>query len=132
MYSAIASNKRKTIIIMIGFIIFVSLVVFILVQAFGGNIDVFYFGLTASIIYALITYYSGSRMALAVNGAQEIKQSDNPRLWRIVENMAITDCLPTPRVNIMNDPAPNAFATGRDPKTASVCVTTGLLEIMDD
>jgi heat shock protein HtpX len=71
-------------------------------------------------------------MALAVNRAQEIQKRDNPRLWRTVENLAITDGLPMPRVFIMNDPAPNAFATGRDPKSAVVCVTSGLLDIMND
>jgi heat shock protein HtpX len=71
-------------------------------------------------------------MALAVNRAQEIQKSDNPRLWRIVENLAITDGLPMPKVYIMNDPSPNAFATGRDPKNAAVCVTSGILQIMDD
>jgi heat shock protein HtpX len=71
-------------------------------------------------------------MALAVNAAHEITKHDNPRLWRIVENLAITDGLPMPKVYIMNDPAPNAFATGRDPKHAAVCATTGILEIMND
>jgi heat shock protein HtpX len=71
-------------------------------------------------------------MALALNSAQEIQRADNPRLWRTVENLSITDGLPMPRVYIINDPAPNAFATGRDPKNASVCVTSGLLDIMDD
>jgi heat shock protein HtpX len=80
----------------------------------------------------LITYYSGAKLALALNGAKEIQKRDNPRLYRIVENLAITDGLPTPKVCIMNDPAPNAFATGRDPKHSAVCVTSGLLEIMDD
>lgn len=83
-------------------------------------------------IYALISYISGSRMALAINGAKEIQRRDNPRLWRTVENLAITEGMPMPKVYIMQDPAPNAFATGRDPKHAAVCATTGLLEIMDD
>jgi heat shock protein HtpX len=71
-------------------------------------------------------------MSLAVNGAHEIKKSDNPRLWNIVENLSITDGLPMPKVYIMDDPAPNAFATGRDPNHAAVCATTGLLDIMSD
>jgi heat shock protein HtpX len=71
-------------------------------------------------------------MALAVNGAREIQKTDNPRLWRIIENLSITDGLPMSRVYIMNDPSPNAFATGRDPKHAAICATTGLLEIMSD
>lgn len=71
-------------------------------------------------------------MALAINGAKEIQKSDNPRLWRTVENLAITEGLPMPRVYIMNDPSPNAFATGRNYDKAVVCATTGLLEIMND
>jgi heat shock protein HtpX len=71
-------------------------------------------------------------MSLALNGAHEIEKKDNPRLWRTVENLAITDGLPMPRVYIMSDPAPNAFATGRDPRHAAVCVTQGLLDIMND
>jgi heat shock protein HtpX len=77
-------------------------------------------------------YYSGMRTSLAVNGAREIQKSDNPRLWRIIENLAITDGLPMPRVFIMDDPAPNAFATGRDPNHAAVCATTGILDLMTD
>ena len=71
-------------------------------------------------------------MALAVNRAKEIQKSDDPRLWRTVENLAITDGLPMPKVYIIDDPAPNAFATGRDPAHGIVCATTGLLEIMND
>lgn len=92
------------------------------------SIGVLIFGLC----YAAITYFTGSRLSLAVNGAHEIQKSDNLRLWRVVENLAITDGLPMPRVFVMDDPAPNAFATGRDPNHASVCVTSGLLTIMDD
>lgn len=83
-------------------------------------------------VYAFISYLSGSRMALAINGAKEIQKRDNPRLYRIVENLAITEGMPTPKVYIMNDPAPNAFATGRDPKHAAVCATSGLLDMMSD
>jgi len=88
--------------------------------------------LVGAAIYALIMYYSGSRLSLSVNGAHQIESSDNPRLWRIVENLAITEGLPMPKVFIMDDPAPNAFATGRDPQHAAVCATSGILEIMDD
>jgi len=88
--------------------------------------------LIGAAIYALIMYYSGSRLSLSVNGAHQIESSDNPRLWRIVENLAITEGLQMPRVFIMDDPAPNAFATGRDPQHAAVCATSGILEIMDD
>jgi len=132
MYSDIAVNKRKTVFIMAVFLVFVALVIWIFDKYLGGGTGVFYGGLIGACVYALITYYAGAKMALAVNQAHEIQKSDNPRLWRIVENLAITDGLPMPRVYIMNDPAPNAFATGRDPKHATVCATSGILQIMDD
>lgn len=132
MYSQIAANKRKTVLIMFVFVLFVALLGWLFGEQLGGQPSIFYGVLIGSVVYALITYYAGSRMALAVNGAHEIKKSDNPGLWRIIENLSITDGLPMPRVFIMNDPSPNAFATGRDPNHAAVCATTGLLEIMNE
>ncbi|HVX47919.1 MAG TPA: M48 family metalloprotease [Candidatus Saccharimonadales bacterium] len=132
MYSEIAGNKRKTIFIMAVFFVFLGLIIWIFDKFLGGGTGVFYGGLIGALIYVVISYYAGAKMALAVNQAQEIQKSDNPRLWRIIENLAITDGLPMPRVFIMNDPAPNAFATGRDPKHSAVCVTSGLLDIMND
>lgn len=132
MYSDIAANKRKTVIIMAIFMTFLALMVWIFDKYLGGGTGVFYGGLIGALVYVIITYYSGSKLALAVNRAKEIQKSDNPRLWRIVENLSITDGLPMPRVFIMDDPAPNAFATGRDPRHAAVCATSGILQIMTD
>ena len=132
MYNQIAANKRKTVVIMFFFVALITGLAYLFSAYFGGNHNVFIGGLIGSAIYALITYFAGGRMSLAVNGAKEIQKTDNPRLWRIVENLAITDGLPMPRVFIMDDPAPNAFATGRDPKHAAVCTTSGLLDIMTD
>lgn len=132
MYSDIASNKRKTIVIMLLFVVLVVVIIWLFDKYLGGSTGVFYGGIVGALLYAVITYYAGARMALAVNGAQEIQKKDNPRLWRTVENLAITDGLPMPRVYIMNDPSPNAFATGRDPRKSAVCVTSGLLDIMND
>lgn len=131
MYSNIAANKRKTVFIFLGFMIFVGLLGYFVAQYLGHPI-ITPFILIGSLIYALITYFAGTKMALAINGAREIKKRDNPRLFRIVENLAITEGLPMPKVYIMDDPAPNAFATGRNPKNAAVCATSGILEIMDD
>ncbi len=115
------------------FIAFVTLIIWIFDQIYGGKSPgVFYGGVIGAAMYTLITYYSGSKMALALNGASEIQQADNPRLWRIVENLAITDGMPMPRVFIIDDPSPNAFATGRDPKHAAVCATSGILQMMTD
>jgi heat shock protein HtpX len=132
MYSEIASNKRKTIFIMFGFVAFVALLAWVFSEMTGGT-PVMTIGIgVGALIYALITYFAGSKMALAVNGAKEIQKSDNPRLWRIVENLAITEGLPMPKVHIMQDPALNAFATGRDPQHASVAATTGILDALTD
>ena len=132
MYSQITANKRKTILVMLVFIAFVGLIDWIFSAYLGGKPVIFYGVLVGSLIYAIGTYYAGAKMALAVNGAQEIQKSDNPRLWRIIENLSITDGLPMPRVFVIDDPAPNAFATGRDPNHAAVCATTGLLDMMTD
>lgn len=132
MYSNIAANKRKTVIIMAVFVVFATAIVWLVNALLGGNNSVFVGGLIGASLYALFTYYSGAKMALAMNGAKQIEKKDNPRLWRIVENLAITNGMPMPKVYIMDDPALNAFATGRDPKNASVAATTGILEALDD
>ena len=98
----------------------------------GGTGAVFFGVLIGALIYVAIQYYSSGKQALSMAGAKPITKSDNPRLYRIVENLAITTGLPMPKVYIVDDPAPNAFATGRDPEHAAVAATTGLLEIMDD
>ena len=87
--------------------------------------------LVMAAIYALIQYFAASSLAMAMTGAKEIQKQDAPELWRTVENLAIASGVPMPKVYLINDPAPNAFATGRDPKHAIVGATTGLLEIMD-
>lgn len=103
-----------------------------LVSIAYGNHSIMWWVIGGAAVYALIQYFAASRLALAMTGAQEIEKRDNPRLYRIVENLAISTGMPTPRVFIINDPAPNAMATGRDPKHAMVAATTGILEIMDD
>lgn len=130
MYSAIAANKRKTVFIMLGFLVFTGALAWLLGAVYGQS--TFYAVLVFALCYTAIMYFAGSSLSLAVNGAREIQKNDNPRLWRTVENLAITDGLPMPRVFIMPDPAPNAFATGRKPNTSAVCVTQGLLDIMND
>lgn len=132
MYKDIASNKRRTYIIMFLFFVFVVAIIYLFVKFLNGNLDIFYGGLIGAGIYTILSYYLGSRMSLALNRAKPITSSENPRLYKIVENLSITDGLKTPDIYIINDPSPNAFATGRDPKHASVCVTSGLLDIMDD
>ncbi len=131
MYKEIASNKRKTVYIMVVFIAIVASLGWLLSEYLGHPL-LTPFILIGSLIYVLFSYFAGAKMALAVNGAKEIQKQDNPRLWRIVENLAITEGMPMPKVYIMDDPAPNAFATGRDPKHSVVCATTGILDLLDD
>lgn len=116
---------------MFGFVLFVSALGWLFGE-YTGSPSITPFVLLAALIYALIMYFTGGKLSLAINRAKEIAKRDNPRLYRIVENLAITDGLPTPKVYIIDDPAPNAFATGRDPSNSAVCVTSGLLEIMND
>lgn len=97
-----------------------------------GSPGILFFIGIFSIGYSIISYFGGAKMALAINRAKEIQKSDDPRLWRTVENLSITDGLPMPKVYIMDDPSPNAFATGRNYDNAYVCATSGLLQIMDD
>ena len=134
MYRAIADNKRNTWVIMVFFVAIIAGLgyVFDLYFSGGGTGVVFYGVVIGALIYVAIQYYSAGNQALSMAGAKPITKADNPRLYRIVENLAITTGLPMPKVYIVEDPAPNAFATGRDPEHAAVAATTGLLEIMDD
>jgi heat shock protein HtpX len=133
-YRAIAANKRNTWIIMVFFMVLIAGLGFVadLYLTGGGPGLVFYGVVVGAIAYVAIQYYSSGSQALAMAGAKPIEKADNPRLFRIVENLAITTGLPMPKVYIVDDPAPNAFATGRDPEHAAVAATTGLLDIMDD
>jgi heat shock protein HtpX len=82
--------------------------------------------------YTVFQYFASTSIAVAMSGAVPIEKADNPRLWRIVENISIAQGMPMPKVYIIPDEAPNAFATGRNPEKAVVAATSGLLAIMDD
>lgn len=131
MYSAIAANKRNTFLIILVFIAIIAGLGWVFSAVYGST-GIFWGTLVGAAIYALIQYFLAARMALAMNGAKEIQKRDNPRLYRIVENLAITNGMPMPKVYIVDDPAPNAFATGRDPQHAHVAATSGILELMSD
>lgn len=131
MYSAINANKRNTFLIMLVFMAIVAGLGWVFSEVYGST-GIFWGTMVGAAVYALVQYFVADKVALGVNGAREIKKSDNPRLYRIVENLSIATGTPMPKVYLINDPAPNAFATGRDPKHASVAATTGLVEIMTD
>lgn len=131
MYKQIAENKRKTVFIIIGFVVMIGVIAGIFAW-FYKDPWIAVWMIIISIIYALIQYYFAGNIAMAMTGAKEITKKDNPRLYNMVENLSITTGLPMPKVYIIDDKAPNAFATGRDPKHAAVAATTGLLDIMND
>ncbi len=138
MYKAIARNKRNTVFIMVGFVALVAVIGFVVNLIWAGDPlrtgdwTVTIATIIGVGIYVIIQYFAGSSQALAMSGARQIQKADNPRLYRVVENLAITKGLPMPKVYIVDDPAPNAFATGRKPELASVAATTGLLDMMTD
>jgi len=130
MYNAVSQNKRNTVLIMAVFVVIIGIIgVFIGMAMDSYSLSVIIF--ICAMLYAWLQYFIAGKLAMAMTGAQEIEKNDAPELWRVVENLAITSGMPMPKVYIINDPAPNAFATGRDPKHAIVGATTGLLEIMD-
>lgn len=131
MYKQIAANKRNTVIIIIGFVVLISAIGCAFAYAFN-DWAVSIYVLVISSIYAIVQYFLASSLAVAMTGAKEISKKDCPRLYKAVENLSITSGLPMPKVYIIDDPAPNAFATGRDPKHAIVAATSGLIDIMDD
>lgn len=130
MYKQITTNKRNTIIIMLFFVALIGLIgaVFALIfRDWWIEIGI----LAIATIYAVFQYFAASSIAVAMTGAKQIEKKDNPKFYNAVENLSQTAGLPMPKVYIIDDPAPNAFATGRDPKHSLVAATTGLLDIMD-
>lgn len=131
MYSAIAANKRKSAFIMLMFFVLVGALAYGIGWYFG---DTSYTAMVAifAVVYIVWSYFMAGKAVLALNGAKQIEKRDNPRFYRIVENLAITEGIPTPKVYVIDDPGLNAFATGRDPEHATVCATSGLLNTMND
>ncbi|NCU28984.1 zinc metalloprotease HtpX [Candidatus Saccharibacteria bacterium] len=131
MYSAIEKNKRNTVLIMVLFVILVGVIGLAISYYFAGDFSMTTIIVVMAAVYAVLQYFVANNLAVAMTGAREIKKSEYVELWRVVENISITSGMPMPKVYVIDDPSPNAFATGRNPKHAIVGVTTGLLEVMD-
>ncbi|MEK7066960.1 MAG: M48 family metallopeptidase [Patescibacteria group bacterium] len=129
-YTHQSANIRKTWILMSGFLVFVILVGWVFSQALQDS-SILYIAVVFALIMNLVSYWYSDKLVLMMTGAREVQKMDAPELYRIVENLAITAGLPTPKVYIIEDPAPNAFATGRDESHAVVAVTTGILSRLD-
>lgn len=128
MYQQISRNRQKTYLIMVLFVVFVTMVVYVYGKALGDGLGFAGIGLVFAGFFTFISYYNSDKMVLAISKAKVIQKQDNPELYRIVENLCIGAGLSLPKIYVIEDSAPNAFATGRDPAHAVVCVTTGLLE----
>ncbi len=130
MYKEIAANKRRTFYI---FFVFALLMIAIgwALSYLYGNVMILYIAVGIAVIQAWISYYFSDKVALASTGAKEASKEQYGDLHRLVENLAITAGLPKPRLYVIDDPSPNAFATGRDPQHAAIAVTTGLLDVME-
>lgn len=130
MYSQITSNKRRSALLMIIFIVLIVALGIIFDLAFYGKGS--YVGLSFALMFSLVSasvsYFQGDKIALWTNGAKHITKEENAYLYRIVENLCIASGTPTPKIYIIEDPAINAFATGRKPELASIAVTRGALE----
>jgi len=130
-YSAISANKNKTWAIMLLFVLVITTLVYVFSRALGYGIGLAGIALVLAGIMSIGSYYYSDKIVLATSGAKELKKSDNPELFNTVENLCIGDGLPVPKIYIINDLSPNAFATGRDPKHAIVCVTSGILTLLN-
>lgn len=130
-YDRISANKRETWLLLLSFVLLTGA----LYMAFAWFAEIplvatpVAFAVLA--VYAAFSYFASSRVALAVSGAREVTKAEEPELVRIVENLSIGSGLPMPKVYVIEDSAPNAFATGRDPKHATVTATRGLLDKLD-
>jgi heat shock protein HtpX len=130
-YDRIGQNKRETWLLLFLFVGLLGAFVTILGYAIGMPLYVTPFVFAGLAVYALFSYYASSSVALGVSSARQVSKEDEPELYRIVENLSIGSGLPMPKVYVIEDSAPNAFATGRDPQHASVTATRGLLDKLD-
>lgn len=130
LYTHSDSNKRKTWLLMAGFLVFIIVVGYVFSTAMESP-GILYFAVGFSVISSFISYWWSHKIVLAMSDAKEVKFEDNKELYRLVENLCITAGLPLPKIYIINDTAPNAFATGRDPEHAVVAVTRGLLQKLE-
>lgn len=131
-YKQIARNKRRTVILLVGIVLVFLLMGWAVSESSDMGVSLVpVFGIIA-LVTSLISYYTGDRVALWTAGAKQVTVESQPYVVRMVENMAITAGIPAPKVYLINDPVPNAFATGRDPQHASLAVTTGIVQLLEN
>lgn len=131
-YTLINTNKRRSIFLIAIFIIIIVGLAYVFSQAYSAGLGYVVLAIILSVLMTLIGYYSGDKIALWTARAVPVSKEDNPYLVRMVENLCITAGLPMPKVYVMPETMINAFATGRDPKHASLAVTQGAIDNLEN
>ena len=131
MYEQIAANKRKTVLLIFGAIVLLGAVGYVLGLWYGNGIYGLVGAVALAVVLSLGSFFGGDRLVLASTRAREVSPQDQPRLHNIVEGLSIAAGIPKPKVYLIPEQAPNAFATGRNPEHSSVAVTEGLLATMN-
>ncbi len=130
--AAQSANKRKTFFLLFFMGVLVWLIAYVAVSAFGGTgAGVIPIAVLISLITIWGSYYGSDKLVLTMTRARVIQESDNPKLFNLIQEVCLASGLPMPKVAIVEDSAPNAFATGRDPEHALIAFTTGILDVMD-
>jgi len=131
MYEQIASNKRKSFLLVFCFVLFIFLLAWVFEQLAGMGTGGLVLAFVIASISAFASYYASDKIVLAISRARPVTKEEFPYLYNVVEGLAIAAGIPAPPCYVIEDTAPNAFATGRNPKHSVICVTTGLLEKMN-
>jgi heat shock protein HtpX len=130
-YEQIAANRRRTVLLVVGAVVFLGLVGYAIGLIFQTGPVGLAIAAGLAVALSIGSYFGGDRVVLASARAKEVTPEQEPRLHNIVEGLAIAAGVPKPRIYVVPEQAPNAFATGRDPEHSSVAVTQGLLQIMN-
>ncbi len=128
MYEQISSNKRKSVFLIFFFLVLIFLLSWVFAQLFEFGRYAYVLAIVIAVVMTFGSYFASDKLVLAVSKAKPVSKQDYPHLYNVVEGLALAAGLPKPRCYIIDDTAPNAFASGRNPKNAIVVVTTGLLE----
>jgi heat shock protein HtpX len=130
LYTEQGKNVRKTWFLMATFLVLIIALGYVM-SAILGDSSILYISIVFALVMNVASYWWSDKLVIAMTGAKPVTRETHPMLWNVVENLSITAGLPMPKVYVVNDPAPNAFATGRSPEHAAVAATTGLLEILN-
>jgi heat shock protein HtpX len=134
-YGQIGANKRNSVLLALAVVVLLGLLGLLIGWAVTGDpraaLPSLAIAVGVGLVASLASYYMGDSLVLASSGAREVTAADTPQLWNVVQELAVASSLPMPRVYLIDDTAPNAFATGRDPAHASVAITVGLLQKLD-